>query len=117
MKCTIIRFASTRELQAMASEHEEKPVTLRYPRDTSLDPQLVWKGKDEQDVTDLEVTAAPIYIQEKIHPQAIIEDIRERASEGKPKPVNLFSDLSMYCCPLMTISFLCSSISPMMIVW
>lgn len=27
----------------------EAPRTLLYPRDTSLDPQLVWKGKDEQD--------------------------------------------------------------------
>jgi adenine-specific DNA-methyltransferase len=84
----------TRELQAMAAEHEEKPTTLRYPRDTSLDPQLVWKGKDTQDGTDLEVVAPPIYIQEKVHPQAIIEDIRERARAGRPKVADLFSDFN-----------------------
>ena len=39
-----------------------------YPRDPSLDPQLVWKGKDKQDAQDLAVPVVPIYIQEKIHP-------------------------------------------------
>ena len=36
------------------------------PRDPSLDPQLVWKGKDEQVRHPLEVPVVPIYIQEKI---------------------------------------------------
>ena len=43
-------------------DRDEKP-PLRYPRDPSLDPQLVWRGKDEQDGEDLEVTAPPIYSQ------------------------------------------------------
>ena len=34
-----------------------------------LDPQLVWRGKDEQDWSDLVVSAAPLYIQEKVHPK------------------------------------------------
>jgi hypothetical protein len=50
-----------------------------YPRDPSLDPQLVWKGKDQLDQEPLEVPAVPIYIQEKIHPQALIDDLRARA--------------------------------------
>jgi adenine-specific DNA-methyltransferase len=54
---------------------------LRYPRDPSLDPQLVWKGKDAQDAEDLIVDAPPIYIQEKIDPRAIIANIR--AQSGK----------------------------------
>ena len=48
---------------------------MLYPRDPSLDPQLVWQGKDEQDREDLAVPVVPIYIQEKIHPQAIIDDL------------------------------------------
>ena len=60
----------------------EQPVAPKlYPRDASLDPQLVWKGKDEQDAKPLEVPVVPIYIQEKIHPQAIIEDLKARAIE------------------------------------
>jgi adenine-specific DNA-methyltransferase len=62
----------TEELRDFVAEQELKPKTILYPRDPSLDPQLVWKGKDEQDAKDLEVPAVPIYIQEKIHPQAVL---------------------------------------------
>jgi hypothetical protein len=36
---------------------------MLYPRDPSLDPQLVWRGKDEQDRQDLSVPVLPVYIQ------------------------------------------------------
>ena len=72
----------TEELRDFVAEQEQKPQTILYPRDISLDPQLVWKGKDEQDAKDLEVPAVPIYIQEKIHPQAIIEDFRRTADRN-----------------------------------
>ncbi len=62
----------TEELRDFVAEDENAPKTMLYPRDPSLDPQLVWKGKDEQDQKDLAVPVVPIYIQEKIHPQAII---------------------------------------------
>jgi adenine-specific DNA-methyltransferase len=84
----------TRELAAFAGDDERTPKTVCYPRDPSLDPQLVWKGKDEQDNKPLEVPAVPIYIQEKIHPQALIEDIRERAAAGKSRQLDLFADFN-----------------------
>jgi len=62
----------TEELRDFVADEELAPKTMLYPRDPSLDPQLVWKGKDEQDCEDLVVPVVPIYIQEKIHPQAII---------------------------------------------
>ena len=67
-----------------------------YPRDVSLDPQLVWKGKDEQDAQPLEVPVVPIYIQEKIHPQAIIEDLKARQPqpEAGEKQLDLFADFN-----------------------
>ena len=71
----------TEELRDFVAEDEQSPVTLRYPRDPSLDPQLVWQGKDEQDGEDLAVPAVPIYIQEKIHPQAIIDDLLAQAAK------------------------------------
>ena len=49
---------------------------MLYPRDPSLDPQLVWKGKDEQDREPLEVDIVPIYIQEVIEPRVIIEAVQ-----------------------------------------
>ncbi len=64
----------TEELRGFVEEDEKAPKTMLYPRDPSLDPQLVWKGKDEQDQKPLEVSVLPIYIQEKIHPKMIIED-------------------------------------------
>src|SRR5512140_3268166 len=69
------RNIPTEELRDFVVEDEKQPRTMLYPRDPSLDPQLVWKGKDEQDRQDLAVPVVPIYIQEKIHPQAIINDL------------------------------------------
>ena len=69
------------ELSAFMAEDERAPKTTLYPRDPSLDPQLVWKGKDEQDRADLAVPSVPIYIQEKIQPQAIIENVRAQAAK------------------------------------
>jgi adenine-specific DNA-methyltransferase len=63
-----------------------------YPRDPSLDPQLVWQGKDDLDRHPLEVVAVPLHIHEQIHPQSLIEDLRRRAESGKQKPPGLFSD-------------------------
>ena len=72
----------TAELGSLAEAEQTGPQTLRYPRDPSLDPQLVWKGKDEQDGHDLEVPAVPIYIQETIDPLALVEELRAE-SEGR----------------------------------
>jgi|ERR1035437_9490986 adenine-specific DNA-methyltransferase len=51
----------TEELRGFVAEDEKTPKALLYPRDPSLDPQLVWKGKDEQDSKDLAVDVVPIY--------------------------------------------------------
>jgi adenine-specific DNA-methyltransferase len=45
------------------------------------DAQLVWRGKDQQDWSDLVVQAPPLYIQEKIHPKAIIENLKRQTKE------------------------------------
>ncbi len=78
---------------------DEGPKTLLYPRDPSLDPQLVWKGKDEQDSKDLAIPSTPIYIQEKIHSQVIIEDLIKEyeRSHNLPKrtvQLDLFADFN-----------------------
>jgi adenine-specific DNA-methyltransferase len=72
----------TEELRDFVRQDEESPAAMLYPRDPDLDPQLVWKGKDEQDRAPLEVPVVPIYIQEKIHPQAIIGDFRRTADKN-----------------------------------
>jgi adenine-specific DNA-methyltransferase len=62
------------------------PVQVRYPRDPTLDPQLVWKGKDEQDGEDLVADAPAIYIQEKIDPRVLIENLRRTATKSDAEP-------------------------------
>jgi adenine-specific DNA-methyltransferase len=83
----------TEELRDFLADEERTPKTMLYPRDPSLDPQLVWKGKDEQDRQDLAVPIVPIYIQEKIHPQAIIEALPRLEQDGAQQ-TNLFADFN-----------------------
>ena len=83
----------TEELHDFVAEDERAPSQALYPRDPSLDPQLVWKGKDEQDREPLAVPSVPIYIQEKVHPRVIVENLRETAAAGEPEPeMTLFDD-------------------------
>ena len=90
----------TEEMRGFVKEDEARPKDVKYPgllyaRDPSLDPQLVWKGKDQQDQEELVVPAVPVYIQEKIHPQAIIEDVRQQAKKAKPEnQLDLFADFN-----------------------
>src|SRR3954447_5291130 len=65
---------------------DETPIPLRYLRDPTLDPQLVWKGKDELDGEDLVAEAPPIYIQEKIDPRVLIENLRRTAERPEDEP-------------------------------
>ncbi len=83
----------TEELRDFVAAEELSPKTMLYPRDPSLDPQLVWKGKDEQDREDLAIPVVPIYIQEKIHPQAIINAL-PRKEQSADSQVNLFADFN-----------------------
>src|ERR1039458_273168 len=86
----------TEELRGFVADDERSPKKLLYPRDPSLDPQLVWRGKDEQDSTDLAVDVVPIYIQEKILPKALIEDLRAQAKgNADPQPqMNMWEDFN-----------------------
>ncbi|WP_372028896.1 site-specific DNA-methyltransferase [Pseudomonas kurunegalensis] len=74
------------------------PKQIRYPRNSDLDPQLVWRGKDEQDWSDLVVSAPPLYIQEKVHPKALIDELlresREREHDAGHATADLFSDFN-----------------------
>jgi adenine-specific DNA-methyltransferase len=88
----------TAELQSIVKSEDQKPLALRYPRNTDLDPQLVWRGKDEQDWSDLVVNAPPLYIQEKVHPKALIDDLlretKEREHDAGQVTPDLFADFN-----------------------
>ncbi len=89
----------TAEYQSVLQKAEQDPVRVAYERrNRDLDPQLVWRGKDEQDWSDLVVHAPPLYIQEKVHPKALIDDLlretREREHETGQSTPDLFADFN-----------------------
>ncbi|MQM32108.1 MAG: site-specific DNA-methyltransferase, partial [Candidatus Accumulibacter phosphatis] len=88
----------TAEYQSVLDAEQQQPKQVRYPRNTDLDPQLVWRGKDQQDWSDLIVHAPPLYIQEKVHPKVLIDDLlrstRERAHEAGQTTPDLFADFN-----------------------
>ena len=67
-------------------------------RNRDLDPQLVWRGKDEQDWSDLVVHAPPLYIQEKVHPKVLIDDLLRQTQAGRTpashEQLDLFADFN-----------------------
>src|ERR1035437_10138623 len=73
----------TAEHQSVLKPDDASPRPLKYPRNTDLDPQLVWRGKDEQDWSDLVVPPPPLYIQEKVHPKVVIDDLLRQSKEAK----------------------------------
>lgn len=64
----------------------EQPHPVPYERDPTLDPQLVWKGKDLLDSETLVVDSPPVYIQEKIDPRVIIENLRRTTEHPEDEP-------------------------------
>src|SRR6187431_207546 len=83
----------TAEYQSVVKQDQLRPVPVKYPRNTDLDPQLVWRGKDEQDWSDLVVHAPPVYIQEKVHPKVLIDDLLKQTHEQREHEVGAQPDL------------------------
>ena len=88
----------TAEYQSMVREDTESPLRVAYQRrNRDLDPQLVWRGKDEQDLDDLVVNVPPLYIQEKVHPKALIADLLRQSKENREAEehqIDMFSDFN-----------------------
>ena len=88
----------TVEYEPTLHDADKSPISVSYERrNKDLDPQLVWRGKDEQDWSDLVVQAPPLYIQEKIHPKAIIDDLKRQAESRRdesPVELDLFADFN-----------------------
>ena len=84
----------TAEYQAVMAEDDRNPIRVAYERrNRDLDPQLVWRGKDEQNWSDLVVQAPPLFIQEKVHPKVLIDDLWQRSKETGDGEANLQADL------------------------
>ena len=92
------RNIPTAEFHPVMAEEDKAPIRVAYERrNRDLDPQLVWRGKDEQDAADLVVQAPPLYIQEKVHPKVLIDDLLRQTKERReeaPSPPDLFADFN-----------------------
>ena len=88
----------TAEYQSMVREEQESPLRVAYQRrNRDLDPQLVWRGKDDQDLGDLVVNVPPLYIQEKVHPKVLIDDLVRQSRNGREPAdyqIDMFADFN-----------------------
>ena len=86
------------EHQPLMREEEQNPVRLSYKRrNRDLDPQLVWRGKDEQDWSDLVVNVPPLYIQERVHPKVLVDDLVRQSRNGRgadERQTDMFADFN-----------------------
>ena len=84
---------STAEYQSAMMKDDQNPVRVAYKRrNRDLEPQLVWRGKDVQDWSDL--VAPPLFIQEKIHPKALIDDLMRYGGADEGSQFDLFVDFN-----------------------
>ena len=92
------RNIPTAEYQSVMEKADQSPIQVAYERrNRDLDPQLVWRGKDEQDWSDVVVQAPPLFIQEKVHPKVLIDDLLRRSKEGQQaadEQLDLFADFN-----------------------
>ena len=91
----------TAEYQAVMEEDDRSPIQVAYERrNRDLDPQLVWRGKDDKSWSDFVVQAPPLFIQEKVHPKVLIDDLvrqsrdLEEAADESGFKADLFADFN-----------------------
>src|SRR3989441_4801493 len=92
------RNIPTAEFQSVMRTDEQSSIRVAYEhRNRDLDPQLVWRRKDEQDWSDIVVHVPPLYIQEKVHPKVLIDDLQRRTETniktGEPQ-IDLFANFN-----------------------
>ena len=91
------RNIPTQEMEAVVKDADKTPIQIAYARrNRDLDPQLVWRGKEEQNLSDLLVDAPPLYIQEKLHPKVLMDDLlRLSQEEAAASPqADMFADFN-----------------------
>jgi adenine-specific DNA-methyltransferase len=85
------------EFQTMVRNQEKTPLQKAYERrNPDLDPQLIWRGKDLLDESPLVVNAPPLYIQEKIHPKVLIDDLKRRSKEGSSSQTGFVEQMGLF---------------------
>ncbi len=99
------RNIPTAETSGLMAEAEAAAPPRLYPRNPDLDPQLVWRGKDEQDAAPLAVPTVPIYIQEKVLPEALIRDLQRQSRQSAEPQADLFGGFDRIADPEAKLEF------------
>ncbi len=85
------RNIPTAEYHPVMPEEDKAPIRVAYERrNRDLDPQLVWRGKDEQAASKLAVQAPPLYIRKKVHPKVLIDDLLRQTKERQDEAMKVF---------------------------
>ena len=88
------------EHEPIMRDEDKSPIRIALERrNTDLDPQLVWRGKSDD---QLEVAAPPLYIQERVHPKVLIDDLarvsrqveQDDADEAQGGFADIFADFN-----------------------
>lgn len=86
------------EHRAVMPSEDQRHVELPYERrDPDLDPQLVWRGKDGRDWSELVVSAPPLYIEERVHPKSLVDDllrVQSDADDAADEQLQIFADFN-----------------------
>ena len=94
----------TAEMEAVMDDSQRQPIQIAYERrNRNLDPQLVWRGKDEQDISDLIVAAPPLFTQEKVHPKALVNDLMRVSKQRKAQGENRLNSHHWTSSPTSTV--------------
>ena len=86
----------TQEMQPIMTDKAKQAVRVSYERrNPDLDPQLIWRGKYDGD-EELSVLAPPLFVQEKVKPQVLIDDLRNQSKKDEPedRQMDLFADFN-----------------------
>ena len=91
----------TAEFEPVLDPADQEPAPVAWKRrNRDLDPQFVWRGKDLDDWSDLVTPAPPLFIQEKVHPKVLIDDLRRESrarqagAEAGDRQPDLFADFN-----------------------
>ena len=95
----------TAETSSLLAREEAQAPEVHYPRNPDLDPQLVWRGKDALDLAPLSVPTVPIYIQEKVLPEALIRDLRRPIGKITGQQPDLFGSFDRITDPEAKLDF------------
>ena len=91
----------TAEFESVLDPVDQEPIRVAFERrNRDLDPQLVWRGKDAPGPAELMAQAPPLFIQEKVHPKVLIDDLQRRTQQRRAEGGNtngqadLFADFN-----------------------